>query len=171
MAVHGIRDSTQLRAARAAYAVAGVSPSAQRREVAPASPVERSTSVRISEGGELLSKLRRLHDSKPKEFKQLVGDLASAAEARVAEATGEAGRVLRTIADRFSEAAREGNITPLVPDLEAARTGRGPYARREDVLLAPSEEVQQLFRGFVSKVNSALPIASESGPTVRRDAP
>jgi len=164
MALSGIQGSGhQIRAAQAAYAVAAVKRDATRASTAEAPSRSTATAVRISDGGELLGKLQQLHDTSPSKFKRLMQDLAgeTQAELQSKQARGEPSPSLNKLAAQLDEAAKDGNLTPLVPSLESARVARAQYQSEQDAFVAPSDAVKQLFRGFVDKVNAALPTASQ----------
>ncbi len=168
MAIQGIPGAGhQVTAARAAYAVAAVN-RRPGRSAAPALAADAdATSVRISSSAELLGKLRLLHDAQPKDFKRLMGELATDVQGQAEAATGEQAQQLTQIGERFAEAAREGNLTPLVPAIASGRT-RAQYAPAQDALVAPSDAARELFGTFVDKVNAVL--APGTGSKVTKDA-
>lgn len=157
MPIHGIPDSGhQIHAARAAYEVAAINRRAPSRASSPAVVARDAAPVRISEGAELLAKLRVLHDERPKEFKRVVGELAGEARALAERATSDKG-ALRSVAERFTQAASDGNLTPLVPAIASYGRQRTAYEQPLDGMLSPSEGLRELFRGFVAKVQAVTP--------------
>lgn len=164
MAMNGIHGSGHhIRAAQAAYSVAAVSRRQASRPSAPQPPAgSHAASVRISHGGELLGKLQRLHDTNPGGFKRLMSELSDEAQARATQADGLAAPSLTKLSARLADAAREGNLAPLVPELESGRVARLQYTEQQDAFVDPSDPVRQLFRGFVDKVNAALPLGTDN---------
>lgn len=169
MAMNGIHGSAHhIRAAQAAYSVAAVSRRGAARPSAPQPAGPPAASVRISKGGELLGKLQRLHDTNPGAFKRLMSELAEEAQARVEQGDGESAAGLTKLSARLADAARDGNLAPLVPALESGRVARVQYAEQQDAFVEPSDSMRQLFRGFVDKVNAALPLATDTAYLSRR---
>ena len=161
MPIYGIPGSGhQVTAARAAYQVTAVSRRTSARPAAP-SPASASAPVRISEGAELLAKLRVLHDSEPREFKRLMTSFAEEARA-AADASTTDRKALGALAGRLAEAAREGNITPLVPSIDAGVQGRMRYPQELDAFVRPSESSRELFRSLLARVASVVPVAPTS---------
>jgi hypothetical protein len=166
--IYGISGSGhQISAARAAYEVAAVSRRTSTRASSPAPVARDAAEVRISEGAELLAKLRVLHDERPKEFKRVVGELAGEARELAERATSDKG-ALRSVAERLTQAATDGNLTPLVPAIASQSRGRAQYGQPLDGMLSPNEGLRELFRGFVAKVQAVTPANQASSGNARR---
>lgn len=97
-----------------------------------------------------------LHDEQPKEFKRVVTELAADARVAAERASVDKG-ALGSVAERFTQAASEGNLTPLVPAIASGMRSRGQYEQPLDSLLNPTEALRELFRGFVAKVQAVAP--------------
>ena len=156
MTIRGVPGSVhQVTSARAAYEVAALGRRSSARSTGALTADATATSVRISDRAELLHKLRLLHDARPKEFKRLVGEMANDVRAAADGAANQA--LFSEVAERFEQAALDGNLTPIVPPIETTARARVQFQQRADALSAPSEGLRELFRGFVAKVNAVLP--------------
>lgn len=171
MAISALASSGHfVTAARAAYELSAVRSVRSRTVAAPAAPAQAATSVRISESAELLAKLHQFHDADPKGFKRALGEMAHELQAEAAQSSGAQTTQLSRLAERFAEAAKDGNLTPLVPAIETGARARAQYVQTQDALVAPSESVRSLFRGFVERVNAVLASAppSQTGSSLAR---
>ena len=112
-------------------------------------------SAKVSEMGQMMSKLQSLATSNPEEFKTLTSSIADKLTAAAHQAGGDDATRLSEMADRFRTAATEGTTDALqLPPPPSSGQRAQPYgdaaARPE-----PSAEIRQTFDDIFALVKNA----------------
>lgn len=87
-----------------------------------------AATTRVSKQAQFLNKLKRLQQSDPAKFKQILTDVATALQAAAKTATGTQQQNLTSLAAKFTQAAN-GNLSALHPPQPPANATAAAYAQ------------------------------------------
>lgn len=127
--------------ARAASALRLAAPAA-RAKAAPTHP-----SAEISREAEMMERLSTLRSSEPARFRVVSNEITSKLKLEAGVQSGDMGKKLGDLADKFAEAARTGDMSTLRPPSRSSNAPpRGADAYRQTARRSPgASEVEQLI--------------------------
>jgi hypothetical protein len=114
----------------------------------------------ISKPGELFAKLKELEQKDPEQFKQIVSGIADSLRSAAKQAGDSGSSFLNKLADKFDDAAKSGDLSPLQPKQESESVGSHPHHHHGHH--GGGGAIASIFESALTQVNDALG-ASTSG--------
>jgi len=113
------------------------------------------STAKISEMGQMLSKLQSLATSKPDEFTSLASSIADKLTAAAQQASGDDATRLTELADRFRTAAQDGTTEALQPHAPAATVAGRSQAYSDAATRPDASRNRQTFDDIFGLVENA----------------